>query len=190
MNSKYIRDIIVIVIYTFVLISQLSFSSYLINNKDNLEFILENYKNITECKNNAIYRLNNGSLINNTLAILISSCIIVGSFLLISINYYISQKYQYESLDNSFETTNSIISRKIIPREKYDLTIHLIFIMSIICFIICNGIQFVLQLNNIGEECLKYIDNKLTNFYLIYKFMTCTSFIASYALFFIMPMFI
>jgi len=114
----------------------------------------------------------------------------MGSFLLISINYYISQKYQYESLDNSFETTNSIISRKIIPREKYDLAIHLIFIMSIICFIICNGIQFVLQLNNIGEECLKYIDNKLTNFYLIYKFMTCMAFIASYALFFLIPIFI
>jgi hypothetical protein len=190
MNSKYIRDFILISIYTFILISQLSFSSYIINNKDNLEIILENYKNITECKNDAIYRLNNGTMINNTTAILISSCIIIGSFLLILINYYISQKYQYEILDNNFEKNNSLISRRLIPREKYDLAIHLIFIMSIICFIVCNGIQFILQLNNISQQCVKYIDYKLTNFYVIYNFMTCTSFIASYALFCIVPCFI
>jgi len=194
--SVYIRDIILIILYGFFVISQLTFSSYLIHNKDNLENILFNYKNIRECKNSAIYRLNNGSLINNSFSIMISSSIIIGSFILIMINKIINKfilnKYEYESL-NDFDTNkniNNIISGNLIPREKYDMTIQIIFIMGIICFIVCNGIQFVLQLNNIDESCLHYIDNKLDNFYVIYKFMTTVAFFSSYALFFIVPCFL
>ena len=63
--NKYYRDIILIIIYGFCVVCQLTFSSYIINKKDNISDILQNYKNISECKNDAIYRLNNGELINN-----------------------------------------------------------------------------------------------------------------------------
>ena len=194
--SAYIRDILLIIIYGFFVLTQLTFSSYLVHNKDNLETILFNYKNITECKNSAIYRLNNGSLINNTFAIMISSSIIIGSFIILMINKFISKRYKYESLDSqdnysvNKNDSESIIARNLVPREKYDIAIQLIFIMSIICFIVCNGIQFILQLNNIDEKCLDYINDKLNNFYVIYKFMSCISFLASYALFFVVPCFI
>lgn len=183
--NKYYRDIILIGIYGCCVISQLVFSSYLINKKDNLAEILKNYKNISVCKNDAIYRLNNGELINNTLAILISSSIIIGSFIILFFYKILSKKSEYQILDDE-----SNISRKLITLEKIDMTIHIVFIMSIICFVICNGIQFVLQLNNISESCLTYIDNNLDNFYTIYKFMTCIDFMSSYALFFVLPCFI
>jgi len=191
--NKYYRDIILIGIYGFCVISQLIFSSYLVNKKDNLAEILKNYKNISVCKNDAIYRLNNGELINNTLAILISSSMIIGSFIILFFYKILSKRFEYQILDdtlNSSEKNQSIISRKLITTEKIDMTIHIVFIMSIVCFIICNGIQFVLQLNNISEPCLKYIDNNLDNFYTIYKFMTCIDFMTSYALFFVLPCFI
>lgn len=183
--NKYYRDIVLIGIYGFCVISQLIFSSYLINKKNNLTEILKDYKNISACKNDAIYRLNNGELINNTLAILISSSMIIGSFIVLFFYKILSKRFEYQTLDDE-----SIISRKLITSEKIDMTIHIVFIMSIICFIICNGIQFVLQLNNISEPCLKYIDNNLDNFYTIYKFMTCIDFISSYALFCVLPCFI
>lgn len=191
--SAYIRDILLIIIYGFCVLTQLTFSSYIVYNKDNLGTILFNYKNITECKNSAIYRLNNGSLINNSFAIIISSSIIIGSFIILIINKFISKRYEYESLNNYFVNKNDsggIISRKLLSREKYDMAIHLIFIMGIIGFVICNGIQFILQLNNIDEQCLDYINDKLNNFYVIYKFMSCISFLGSYALFFVVPCFI
>lgn len=189
--NRYYRDIILIGIYGFCLISQLVFSSYLINKKEDLTGLLQNYKNISVCKNDAIYRLNNGELINNTMAILISSSVIIGSFITIFFYKLLSKRNDYQTLDDSSNSHNeSIISRKLITLEKFDITIHIIFIMSILCFVICNGIQFVFQINNISDICLKYIDNHLDNFYIIYKFMTCTAFMASYALFFIIPCFI
>ena len=121
--NKYYRDIILIGIYGCCVISQLVFSSYLINKKDNLAEILKNYKNISVCKNDAIYRLNNGELINNTLAILISSSIIVGSFITLFFYKILSKKYEYQILDDE-----SIISRKLITSEKIDMTIHIVFI--------------------------------------------------------------
>ena len=189
----YIRDIILIGIYTIILILQLSLASYFIDKKNDIENILINYKYIEQCKDSAIYRLNNGSMMNNIIAIIISSSIIIGSFLMIILNKFISNRYEYESLDNNFlniKNTDSIISRNLVPREKYNMAIQLIFIMGIICFVICNGIQFVLQLNNINDLCLDYINDRLDNFYVIYKIMTCISFMASFALFFIIPCFI
>jgi hypothetical protein len=189
----YIRDIILIGIYTIILILQLSLASYFIDKKNDIENILINYKYIEQCKDSAIYRLNNGSMMNNIIAIIISSSIIIGSFLMIILNKFISNRYEYESLDNNFlniKNTDSIISRNLVPREKYNMAIQLIFIMGIICFVICNGIQFVLQLNNINDLCLDYINDRLDNFYVIYKFMTCISFMASFALIFIIPCFV
>jgi hypothetical protein len=194
--NKYYRDIILIGIYGFCVVCQLIFSSYLINKKNDLTDILQNYKNIDVCKNDAIYRLNNGELINNTMAILISSSIIIGSFIMLFFYKILSKRNDYQTLDdslnslNSSEQNESIISRKLITLEKFDMTIHMIFIMSIICFVICNGIQFVFQINNISESCIHYIDNRIENFYTIYKFMTCIDFMTSYALFFIIPCFI
>ena len=203
--SKYIRDLILIITYGFCVLTQLIFSSFMQLNKDNLEEILFNYKNITECKNDAIYRLNNGILINNSLALIISSSIIIGGFILMMINYLLinmySKRYHYISLDNPNNANNinnldnldnkqGIISTNLISREKYDITINIIFIMGIIAFIVCNGIQFVSQLNNITSQCLYFIDNKIEKFYVIYKFMTCISFLSSFALFFIIPCFI
>jgi len=187
--NKYYRDIILIIIYGLCVVCQLTFSSFIINKKNDLSDILENYKNISECKNDAIYRLNNGELINNTLAILISSSLIIGSFITLFFYKILSKRFDYKTLDDSDEN-NGIISRRLITSEKIDITIHIIFIMAVICFVICNGIQFVLQLNNINELCLKYIDYRLDGFYIIYKFMTCIDFMTSYALFFVLPCFI
>ena len=190
--NKLIRDIILIIIYGFTLICQLSFSSFIIHEKDNLLHILTHYKNIPECKDDAIYRLKDGALIDNSIAILVSGVVIIVSFIILLINYYLSNRYNYEMLDDTSndDKHNSIISRKLIPRERFELSINIIFILAIICFIISSGIQFVLQLNNISETCLKYIDMHINNFYIVYKFMTCTTFIVSYALFFIIPCFI
>ena len=188
--SKIIRDIIVIGIYGFGLFCQLVFSSFFINKKNDLEDILINYKNITECKDSAIYRLNNGSLINNTIAILISGCLICTSFIGIFLFKFLSKRYDYQTLDDNLNNkNNSIISHKLIPIERFDLTINIIFIASILCFIICNMIQFVLQLNNIDKNCLEYIDKKIEKFYNIYSFMTCTSFLTSYTIFIVLPCF-
>ena len=185
-----IRDILLITIYGFFIIVQLSLSSYIIYNEDKLSEILK-YKNITECTNNAIYRLDNGTLIHNSLAIIISSSIIIGSFILIIIDKYIPNRHVYKSLDDTIiNQSNSIISTKIISREKYDITLHNIFIMSIISFIVCNAIQFILQIDNINDICLYFIDSKLNKFYVIYKNMTFISFFASYALIFIILCFL
>lgn len=189
--SKLIRDIIIIIIYGFGLFCQIIFSSFLINKKDDLEYLLENYKNISECKNDAIYRLNNGSLINNTIAILISGSLICASFIGLILFNFLSKRYNYQTLDDSLNNKNdSIISRKLISSERFDMTINMVFIASILCFIICNGIQFILQLNNIDKDCLQYIDKKIDNFYVIYSFMTCTSFLTSYTIFIVLPCFI
>ena len=188
--SKYIRDMILITIYFFVLITQLSFSSYLIHNSQNIAEILVNYKNISECRTNAIYRLKDGTLIDTSMAILVSSSVIIGAFILMMINKFILKINNYQSLNYNELVDNSIISQNLISKDKYDIAINIIFIMSIICFIISNGIQFILQLNNISDTCLMYIDMKINNFYIIYKFMICTSFLASYALFFVIPCFI
>ena len=185
--NYYIRDILIIILYGCLIITQLSFSSFLIDKKNNLMDILHNYNNITECKNDAIYRLRDGALIDISMAIIVSSSVIIGSSILLLINKYILSKRKYISLadiDNPPFLINQFVNK-----DRYDTTINIIFIMSIMCFIISNGIQFVLQLNNISESCLTYINSHIDNFYVIYKFMTCTSFMASYALFFIIPCF-
>ena len=82
------------------------------------------------------------------------------------------------------------IQRNIIKKEIYKLTINILFISSIIVFIVCNGVQFVLQLNNISDICLHEIDKYIHNFYVVYKLMLCISFFSSYSLFFIVPLFI
>jgi len=188
---KIIRDISIILIYGFGLLCQLIFSSYLINKKDDLENILQNYENITECKNNAIYRLKNGSLMNNTVAILISGSIICCSFIILTLYKFLSKRYDYIRLnDDLSDNSKSIITNKLIPTERFELTINIIFIASILCFMICNGIQFVLQLNNINKNCLEYIDKHINSFYVIYSFMKCISFLTSYTIFFVIPCFL
>ena len=188
--NKYIRDILLIGIYGCILICQLSFSAYLINKKDKISEILHNYKNITECKNDAIYRLKDGALIDNTMAILVSSSVVIGSFLLIIFNKYILNKYVSKTDYESLNYDDGFIKHKLINIDKYDMAIHIIFIMAILCFIISSGIQFVFQLNNISHNCLYYIDKNIDNFYVVYEFMICTTFISSYALLFIMPCFL
>jgi hypothetical protein len=173
-------------------VSQISFSAFIINKSSNINDILINYKNIDECAHDAIYRLQNGSLIEIALAILISGSIIIGSYIFILINKYIKQNNNYQILDN-YNTgiiNTGIINTRIINKDVFDMTINIIFVMAIISFIISNGVQFILQLNNISNACLLYINNHVQNFFIIYKFGTCVSFIASYALFFIVPCFI
>ena len=70
------------------------------------QYLLENYKNISECKNDAIYRLNNGELINNTLAILISSSLIIGSFITLFFYKILSKRFDYKTLDDSDENND------------------------------------------------------------------------------------
>ena len=186
--NYYIRDILIITFYGFIMILQLSFSSFLIDKKNNLMDILYNYNNITDCKNDAIYRLRDGALTVISMAIIVSSSVIIGSCILLLINKYILSKKEYISLGD-IDNTPFLINQ-FVNKDKYDTTINIIFIMAIICFIISNGIQFILQLNNISDKCLIYINSRIDNFYVIYKIMTCTSFLASYALFFIIPCFI
>lgn len=185
--NHYIRDSLIILIYSCILVIQLSFSSFMINKSSDINNILQNYQNISDCKNDAIYRLKDGSLIEIALAIIISSSLIITSFLLIVFSKYKKQNNNYEILDNY---NTGIINSYIINRDLFDMTINIIFIMAVLCFIISNGIQFILQLNNISNACLTYIDKYIDNFYVIYKIQTCTSFFASFALFFILPCFI
>ena len=157
-------------------------------------------KNITEieiCKHDNIDRLDNGNLYNNTLAILISGLAIIGFFIMIMINklidkrkYYIYPIFRYDNLNQIPDENTGLITNHIIKTEIYELTINILFITSIIVFIVCNGIEFVLQLNNISNTCLYEINKHINNFYVIYKLMLCISFFSSYSLFFIAPLFI
>ena len=186
--NYYIRDILIITCYSVIIITQLSFSSFIIDKKNNLMDILHNYENITDCKNDAIYRLRDGALIDISMAIIVSSAVIIGSCILFLINKYIILKKEYISLGDIDNTP--LLINQFVNKDRFDATINMIFIMANICFIISNGIQFILQLNNISNKCLTYINSHIDNFYVIYKIMTCTSFMASYSLFFIIPCFI
>ena len=178
-----IHNILLFTIFGFIFVCQLIFSAFIINKKDQLSEILYNYKNITECKNDSIYRLKNGSLIDNTMAILVSSFVIISSYVLIIFNKYILRtKYKLLNQDDI-----SIKTQQIINIDKYNLTIDIIFIMAILCFVISSGIQFIFQLENISDICLQYINIQINNFFIIYKFMICTTFAASYALLFLIP---
>ncbi len=62
--------------------------------------------------------------------------------------------------------------------------------MANICFIVVNCIEFIMQINNMDNKCLKKIDEHIINFYVIYQITTCISFLISFGLFIIIPIFI
>ena len=178
---KYLRDIIIITTYSLVLICQFSFSSFIIYNKNNIINTLINYQNISACKNDSIYRLQNGSL--NMLSVFIFACSI---FIVITFISFLIIKILIEygslnniDLDNDLDN-NDIIIPTLLNKSNYKLCSYLLFIIFILCFIICNGFQYVLQINNISVDCIKYIDNYVDNFYIIYQSIIICSFISSY----------
>ena len=207
--DKNIRDWIIIILYTYFILNQIACTSYIINQSTDINRIMKNITEIEICKNDKINRLDNGNLYNNTLAILISGTAIIGFFIMNMINklidkqkYNIYPNFNYDN-DNNNDNINDndninaihnentgLITRNIIKKEIYKLTINILFISSIIVFIVCNGVQFVLQLNNISDTCLQEIDKYIHNFYVVYKLMLCISFFSSYSLFFIVPLFI
>ena len=182
---KYVRDIIIITIYSLVLLCQLAFSSYILYNKNNITNTLINYQNISYCKNDSIYRLQNGSLNKLSLLVFVSCIYIIITFLALLINKKLIKK-DYESLnDHDFDhdlDNNDIIIPNLLNKYNYNSPLYLFFIIFIICFITCNGIQYVLQVNNISIDCIKYIDNYVHNFYIIYQCIQICSFISSYCL--------
>ena len=200
----YIKESILIVAYTILIILQISSTSYIIDNSDRINNILQNDTFKINCKNDYINKLNslyNGSTYNNICAILASSTIIIGSFILIMINKYIEyridikNKNSYQSLtnvdddfENKYDDENiGLISKKIIDKKMYVTSINTIFVISIITYIITNGIQFILQINNVNNNCIEYINNYVDNFTIMYKIMLYTSFLSSYTLFILTP---
>ena len=101
--------------------------------------ILHNYENITDCKNDAIYRLRDGALIDISMAIIVSSAVIIGSCILFLINKYIILKKEYISLGDIDNTP--LLINQFVNKDRFDATINMIFIMANICFIISNGIH-------------------------------------------------
>lgn len=197
--NKNIRDLIIIILYTYFIINQIVCSSYIIHHSYDINKIMKNITEIEICKNDNINRLDNGNLYNNTLAILISGTSIIGFFIMLIINKFINKKYNiypnnnYHNIIEQTEQTNEntgLIIKNIIKKETYELAINILFIFSIIVFIVCNGVDFILQLNNISEICLHEIDKYINNFYVVYKLMLTIAFFSSYSLFFIIPLFI
>jgi len=197
--NKDIRDWIIIIVYTYFIINQIACSSYIINQTDDINKIMENITKLEICKDDNINRLDNGNLYNNTLAILISGTAIIGFFILLMINKFIDKKYNiypnnnydnYHNITEQSDENTGLITKNIIKKETYELAINILFISSIIVFIVCNGVEFVLQLNNISDTCLREIDKHINNFYVVYKLMLTIAFFSSYSLFFIIPLFI
>jgi hypothetical protein len=197
--NKNIRDWIIIILYTYFIINQIVCSSYIIHQSYDINKIMKNITEIEICKNDNINRLDNGNLYNNTLAILISGTSIIGFFIMLIINKFINKKYNiypnnnYNNITEQTEQTNEntgLIIKNIIKKETYELAINILFIFSIIVFIVCNGVEFILQLNNISDICLHEIDKYINNFYVVYKLMLTIAFFSSYSLFVIIPLFI
>ena len=198
----YIKESILITSYTILIILQISSTSYILDNSDRINDILQNESFKIKCKNDSINKiLYNGSTYNNICAILASSTVIIGSFLLIMINKYIEYKIDiknknsYQSLtndiddfENKYEDENlGLISKKIIDKKMYVTSINTIFVISIFSYIITNGIQFILQINNVNNNCIEYINNYVDNFTIMYKIMLYASFLSSYTLFITIP---
>jgi len=196
--NKNIRDGILIALYTYFIINQIVCISYIINKSDDINRIMKNVTILEECKHDNINRLDNGTLYNNTLAILISGTSIIIFFTIMMLQkllhnnkYHIYPNINYNNnLEYTAEENTGLISNKIIKKEIFELIINILFVLSIIVFIICNGVEFILQLNNINDTCLHIINNYINNFYVIYKLILCISFFSSYSLFFIIPLFI
>lgn len=177
------KEVILYGLYTSFIIIQIITSSFIIYHKDEYNFTYEDCKN----SDNVL-----DIVISIATGILITAICIFITFIM----YYISCKI----LDKNKEQQNLLINREknnfmITFKEmkkniyiKFNMTFLVIFVLSIISFIILNGVQFVYQLNNISESCLNKINTDVTGFYAIYKLMLTISFFASYSLFFIVPL--
>lgn len=176
------KELIIYGLYTSFIIIQIITSSFIIYHKDEYDFIYE------ECKNSENVL---DIVISISIGILTTSICIFITFIM----YYISCKIldkneeQQNLLINS-ETNNFMMSFKEIRKNiyiKFNVVLLIIFVLSVLSFIILNGTQFIYQLNNISDSCLNKINDNITGFYPIYKLMLTISFFASYSLFFIMP---
>mgnify|MGYP000886214299 CR=1 FL=1 len=190
----YIRDAFVIGIYSFIIISQLISTSYIIDNIDNINNILDNNTFMLHCNNDGINKLNDGSLLKNTMALLITSSLLIGSFIMIMINKILNKRRinkNLNNLDNINKTEETgLINNNIININMYEHSINTIFIISIISFIITSIIQYLLQSINVDDSCIDLINNNIKYFYVFYKLMQTVSFFVLLSLFIITPLYI
>jgi hypothetical protein len=175
-------ELILYGLYTSFIIIQIITSSFIIYHKDEYNFTYD------ECKNsNNIFDI----IISIATGILSTGICIFITFIM----YYISCKIidkneEQQNLLVHRETANFMINFKEIRKNiyiKFNMILLVIFVLSVLSFIILNGIQFIYQLNNISNSCLNKINNNVIGFYPIYKLMLTISFFASYSLFFIIP---
>lgn len=176
------KELILYGLYTSFIIIQIITSSFMIYHKDDYNFTYD------ECNTsqNIIDKI-----INVSIGILSTAICIFITFIM----YYIScqvlnKKEEQENLLVNQETHNFIICFKQIRKNiyiRFNIILLIIFILSVLSFIILNGIQFVYQVNNISDLCLNKINNNISGFYSIYKLMLTISFFASYSLLFILP---
>jgi len=187
----YIRDAFVIGIYSFIIISQLISTSYIIDNIDNINNILDNNTFMLHCNNDGINKLNDGSLLKNTMALLITSTLLIGSFIMIMINKILNKRRIKYNINKTEETEETgLINNNIININMYEHSINTIFIMSIISFIITSIIQYLLQSINVDDSCIDLINNNIKYFYVFYKLMQTVSFFVLVSLFIITPLYI
>lgn len=189
------RDTIIISIYSGLIILELLSSFFLIHNKNNIiNYIEFNNTFIDRCKDSNINK-NYDNIFNNTLAILINIFIIFTTFISMIINKYKNKrriyniKYQNDLEYDGLLLNKGIIKKELINDETINITINILFVLSIISYIIINIIQFIYQINNVDMYCIKLINNSVNNFYIIYNLLSCVSLI-SIILFFIIGIFI
>jgi hypothetical protein len=173
-----IKEIIFYGLYATFMIIQIITSSYIIHNKNNINYI--NY-NTKECMGNSD-KLN--TTINISLGILISDC----SIIILFIMCYFSNKLINKTDENLSLLHNTELFRefKLNIYQKFNLIFNSFFVISVITFIILNGIQFIYQLM-IDNTCISDIDRCINGFYIIYKLMLSIAFFSSYALFIMIP---
>jgi hypothetical protein len=186
------RDTLIISIYFGLIMLELISSSFMIHNKNNIiNYIEYNNTFIEKCNNSNIYK-NYDNIFNNILAMLINISIIFTTFIFLIINKFKNKrkriydiKYQNDlESDGLILNNKGIIKKELIDDETIDITINILFVLSIISHIIINIIQFIYQINNIDIYCIQLINNHVNNFYIIYNLLSCISFI-SVILFFI-----
>lgn len=176
------KELIIYGLYTSFILIQIITSSFLIYHKGGYNFTYE------ECKNSQNVL---DIVLSISIGILITGICIFIAFIM----YYISCKIldkneEQQNLLVNTQTNNFMHKIKEIKKNiyiKFNMTFLVIFVLSILSFIILNGVQFVYQLNNISESCLNKINDNVSGFYSIYKLMLTISFFASYCLFFIVP---
>jgi hypothetical protein len=146
------------------------------------------------CNNDGINKLNDGSLLKNTMALLITSSLLIGSFIMIMINKILNKRRinkNLNNLDNINKTEETgLINNNIININMYEHSINTIFIISIISFIITSIIQYLLQSINVDDSCIDLINNNIKYFYVFYKLMQTVSFFVLLSLFIITPLYI